>query len=480
MILQKLWVVAVQCGVWAGFLSGSLPMMAQAPFRTITKGTEFKLERLGGKEEDVPGGRGFRGQAGATITLRGPLHLSPSSAADKKLDRLVVRFRTSRAGGSLTGVELLAGSDVIYQHLGIEISGDYSTREVATPARLANVLTLPGIKVNYSNGVTIRLSVSFAAGFEGAADPGELFLFGVEAGFPINPIITQGTVPRTGGAPLLIHGSPAAPASPTPAPAGGAAPVAPGRTAAVLYALMPNNDLVWLRHEGMADGAFNLSLPPAQKVGNGWTVKHVFSGGGGGVIYAVFPNNVLMWYRHTGIGDGSFTWAGGKGNQIGTGWGFKQVFAGGGGVIYAVSDDNQLLWYRHTGYTDGSFTWASNEPKVVGSGWKFKQIFPGGGGVIYAINDQGDLFWYRHDGRADGTFQWAAASGSKIASGWNFSHVFSAGRGVIFAVNDKNEMLAYRHDGFEDGSVRWSPDSGKRVGVGWNVSDAFSGATLQP
>lgn len=481
MMLQKFCAAAVQCGVWAGFLASSSPILAQAPFRTITKGTEFKLDRLGGKQEDVPGARGFRGEAGATITMRGPLHLPPSSAADKKLNRLIVRFRTSKAGGGLIGVELLAGSDVIYKHLGIDLKGDYSTREVAAPPGSANVLTLSGLNVNYSNGVTIRLSVGFAIGFEGGvADPGELFLLGVEADFPVKIAVTQGTIPRTGAPPVLILGGRATPAPAAPAPAGGAAPVAPGRTAAVLYALMPNNDLVWLRHEGMADGAFNLSLPPAQRVGNGWSVKHVFSGGGDGVIYAVFPNNVLMWYRHTGIGDGSFNWAGGKGSQVGTGWGFKQVFAGGGGVIYAISDDNQLLWYRHTGYTDGSFTWAFKDPKVVGTGWKFKQIFPGGGGVIYGINDQGDLFWYRHDGRADGSFQWAAASGSKIASHWNFDHVFSAGRGLIFAVNDKNEMLAYRHDGFEDGSVRWSPDSGKRVGVGWNVSDAFSGATLQP
>src|SRR5581483_4685048 len=205
MVIQNLCVLAAGCGILAGILASNSPMMAQAPFRTVTTGREFTLERLGGTAADVPGGRRFKGQAGATITLRGPLHLSPSSAADKKLERLIIRFGTSRAGGSLTGVELLAGSDVIYQHLGIEISGDYSTREVATPPRLANVLKLPAVKVNYYNGVTIRLSVSFAAGFEGAADPGELVLFGVEAYFPTNPIITQGTIPRTGGATVLIH-----------------------------------------------------------------------------------------------------------------------------------------------------------------------------------------------------------------------------------------------------------------------------------
>ncbi|MGA7237261.1 MAG: tachylectin-related carbohydrate-binding protein [Bryobacteraceae bacterium] len=484
MTIQKLLTVAVRCGFWAGFLICGSPMMAQATFRTTTKGTEFTLERLGSKAEDVPGGRRFRGQAGATITFRGPLHLPASSAADLKLNRLIIRFRTSRAGGSLTGVELLSSlsNSVFYRHLGIEISGDYSTREVKTPPGLANVLDLQGLKIG-SVGTTIRLSASFAAGFEGVADPGELVLLSVEAEFPTKIAITQGTTPRTGGATVPSHGTPSAPASPappTPAPGpAGKAQAAPGRTADILYALMPNNDLWWLRHDGMADGAFNLYSPPAQKVGNGWAVKHVFSAGSG-VIYTVLPNNVLMWYRHMGIGDGSFNWSGGKGSQVGTGWGFKQVFAGGGGVIYAVSDSNELLWYLHTGYTDGSFAWASKDPKVVGNGWKFKQLFPGGGGVIYAINDQGELFWYRHDGRATGAYQWAAASGAKIGSGWNFKHAFSAGRGVIFAVNDKNEMLFYRHDGFEDGSPRWSPDSGKRVGVGWEVTDAFSGATLQP
>jgi hypothetical protein len=477
MTLQKLGVVAA-CGIWAGFLAGSSLTMAQSPIRTITNGREFALERLGGKAEDVPGGRRFRGQAGATITLRGPLHLSASSAADKKLDRLIIRFRTSRAGGSLTGVELLAGSNVIYQHFGIDMSGDYSKREVVTPTGSANVLNLRGLTVG--NGVTIRLSASFAGGFEGVADPGELVLLGVEADFPIKPAISQGTIPRSGSAPVMSSGVPATPVPPSASPSGGAVSAPQGRTAAVLYGLMPNNDLFWLRHEGMTDGAFDLSFPPAQKVGNGWVVKQVFSGGGAGIIYAVLTNNELMWYRHMGIGDGSFSWAGGKGSQVGTGWNFKQIFAGGNGVIYAVSDSNQLLWYRHTGYTDGSFTWANKDPKVVGSSWNFKQVFPGGGGIIYAVNDQGDLFWYRHDGRAAGTSEWATASGTKIGSGWNFKQAFSAGRGVIFVINDQNEILFYRHDGFEDGSARWAPESGKRVGVGWDVSAAFSGATLQP
>ena len=385
-------------------------MMAQATFRTTTKGTEFTLERLGSKAEDVPGGRRFRGQAGATITFRGPLHLPASSAADLKLNRLIIRFRTSRAGGSLTGVELLSSlsNSVFYRHLGIEISGDYSTREVKTPPGLANVLDLQGLKIG-SVGTTIRLSASFAAGFEGVADPGELVLLSVEAEFPTKIAITQGTTPRTGGATvpspelLLLRHLPLRQLRRQDQPE-----KRKGRRAdrSILYALCPTTIYGGC---GTMDGRRRIrSLFAARSKGRKWL------GGEAGLfgwqrrdLYGA-TEQVLMWYRHTGIGDGSFNWAGGKGSQVGTGWGFKQVFAGGGGVIYAVSDSNELLWYLHTGYTDGSFAWASKDPKVVGNGWKFKQLFPGGGGVIYAINDQGELFWYRHDGRATGDYRWGA------------------------------------------------------------------------
>lgn len=61
-----------------------------------------------------------------------------------------------------------------------------------------------------------------------------------------------------------------------------------------------------------------------------------------GVIYGITADNQLMWMRHDGRADGSFRWApmpnGGK--LVGRGWNFKQVFGGGDGIIYgAVQHD---------------------------------------------------------------------------------------------------------------------------------------------
>jgi hypothetical protein len=80
----------------AVFFAGVLT--AQAPFRTITAGSEFKLEGLNGHADDVPGGRRFRVGAFEEISVRAPIHMPASSAADHTLQRLIIRFRTSDQG----------------------------------------------------------------------------------------------------------------------------------------------------------------------------------------------------------------------------------------------------------------------------------------------------------------------------------------------------------------------------------------------
>jgi len=47
-----------------------------------------------------------------------------------------------------------------------------------------------------------------------------------------------------------------------------------------------------------------------------------------GTIYAIAPDNDLMWYRHDGRNDGTFRWAFNEGKKVGVGWSFKQVFSG--------------------------------------------------------------------------------------------------------------------------------------------------------
>jgi Tachylectin len=194
-----------------------------------------------------------------------------------------------------------------------------------------------------------------------------------------------------------------------------------------------------------------------------------------GVVYAINDAKDLLWYRHDGRGDGTFRWAFNEGKKVGNGWSVKYVFSGGDGVIYAINDANDLLWYRHDGRGDGTFRWAFNEGKKVGNGWSVKHVFSGGDGVIYAINDANDLLWYRHDGRGDGTFRWAFNEGKKVGNGWSVKHVFSGGDGVIYAINDANDLLWYRHDGRGDGTFRWAFNEGKKVGNGWSVKQVFSG-----
>jgi hypothetical protein len=102
-----------------------------------------------------------------------------------------------------------------------------------------------------------------------------------------------------------------------------------------------------------------------------------------GAIYAIVDNGDLLWYGHDGRNDGTFRWAVNSvhpelnGRKVGNGWNVKQVFSGGDGIIYAITQNNDLMWYRHDGRNDGTFRWAFNEGKKVGNGWSVKQVFSG-------------------------------------------------------------------------------------------------------
>jgi hypothetical protein len=97
-----------------------------------------------------------------------------------------------------------------------------------------------------------------------------------------------------------------------------------------------------------------------------------------GIIYAINANNDLLWYRHDGRADGSFKWLDNNARKVGVGWDVKHIFSGGDGIIYAINADNDLLWYRHDGRADGSFKWLDNNARKVGVGWDVKHIFSGG------------------------------------------------------------------------------------------------------
>ena len=61
--------------------------------------------------DDVGGGRRFRGEAFALVTLQAKLQMPSTSVAEPRLQRLVIRFRTSASGPSLRAVELRNGSN---------------------------------------------------------------------------------------------------------------------------------------------------------------------------------------------------------------------------------------------------------------------------------------------------------------------------------------------------------------------------------
>jgi len=242
----------------------------------------------------------------------------------------------------------------------------------------------------------------------------------------------------------------------------------------VVYTLMDNGDLLWNRHDGLADGSFRWADAFGRKVGVGWNFRQLMLAEGG-VIYAITHTGDLLWFRHDGQADGSFTWADGKARKVGVGWNMKRVFYGGGGVIYAITDAGDLLWYRHDGRTNGSFAWADSTARTVGVGWNMSRIFAAEGGVIYAISDTGDLLWFRHDGRSDGSFTWADSNARKVGTGWNMRDVIPGVNGVIYTISDSGDLSWYRHDGRGDGSFRWADTKARKVGTGWTYSAVLYG-----
>jgi hypothetical protein len=234
---------------------------AQASFRTVTAGNEFKLEGLKGKADDVPGGRRFRAGAFEDVTVRAPIHVPASSAADNKLQRLIIRFRASDQGPRLVFAELRGGSQVLYRDTDVDIRGDYSKRETATQPTAANVLNLGGIRAG--SDTFIRLTLSFGGGFDSTVNNGEFILIGVEADFSLMPITGHSTVPSADATSLGQH-SPADKVHDN-----GANPVVLGGSSGVIYTVAANNDLDWFRHEGLGDGTFKWAAPAAKKVGSG-------------------------------------------------------------------------------------------------------------------------------------------------------------------------------------------------------------------
>src|SRR5436309_13310541 len=63
-------------------------------------------------------------------------------------------------------------------------------------------------------------------------------------------------------------------------------------------------------------------------------------------IYAIEPNGDMLFYRHDGAVDGSPDWPI-QAAKIGNGWNFRQVFAGRYGARYTISQTGDRLFPRH-------------------------------------------------------------------------------------------------------------------------------------
>jgi hypothetical protein len=193
----------------------------------------------------------------------------------------------------------------------------------------------------------------------------------------------------------------------------------------VVYAMEPNGDLYWFRHDGYRAGAADWRRSP-DKIGNGWNSFNTIVAGENGVIYGRLPDGRLRWHRHLGHDDGSIRWAEAKiVREAGEGWGnFIRIFAGSNGVLYGILGNGDLMWHQHRDHQSGGPAFTAPKPRV-GNGWQeMKAVFSVGQGIIYGVKPGGELTWFRHNGHTDGEFVWAP--NQDIAVGWgNFRHVFA-------------------------------------------------------
>jgi hypothetical protein len=235
-----------------------------------------------------------------------------------------------------------------------------------------------------------------------------------------------------------------------------------------IYAVAQNGNLLYYKHAGWSDGAFNWSHAGAV-IGSGWGgFKRIFAGGGG-VIYAITTGGNLLWYKHTGRTNGTADWATGSGNVVGTGWTFNQVFASnnGDGVIYAVANNGDLLWYKHTGISNGTGSWAGASGSTVGYTWNGLSRLSAQNGTIYGVASNGDLLWYNHTGSSTGAFTWGSGSGNQVGISWAHTTIMLGATGRIYAITDNLDLLWYNHLGASDGSFSWD-NSPQVVGYTWD------------
>ncbi|MFI1667811.1 tachylectin-related carbohydrate-binding protein, partial [Streptomyces sp. NPDC020598] len=88
--------------------------------------------------------------------------------------------------------------------------------------------------------------------------------------------------------------------------------------------------LRWYRHDGWTDGTARWTAGQGGNLlSGGWNIYRTVFSGGQGVIYAITPDGQLRWYRHDGWTDGTARWTAGQGgNLLSGGWNiYRTVFS---------------------------------------------------------------------------------------------------------------------------------------------------------
>ncbi|MEO8133189.1 MAG: tachylectin-related carbohydrate-binding protein [Betaproteobacteria bacterium] len=242
-----------------------------------------------------------------------------------------------------------------------------------------------------------------------------------------------------------------------------------------VFLVKPDGDLLLYEFRG-APNASNSWGPTQIKIGNGWNLRHLFSGGNG-VIFGIDDKADLYYYRFLGFKSGAAQWT--ASSKIGNGWNFPHVLSTGDGKIFAINDAGDMLYYQFRGMNDGSNSWGKTGVKI-GEGWNYPQVFGGGDGVIFAVASNGDLLYSKFYGFPLGKGarpSWGPQK-VRIGNGWNSRRVFSGGDGAIFSITTDADLFFHPYLGMKDGSYSWGTDAGVKVGNGWSGTHIF--ADLRP
>jgi hypothetical protein len=156
------------------------------PVQVTMAGTAFTPEGRDVTIQDESGRRHFRGKPFAKVMLRATLVMPAATAAEFKMQRLAVHFRTSRGGPTLRAVELRNGANTAFR-LETQVGGDYTAREITTPETAANAWDWKNDPVRVSGQSVLRLEVQFPGGIDSQINPGEFVLTNVQVDYPRKP-----------------------------------------------------------------------------------------------------------------------------------------------------------------------------------------------------------------------------------------------------------------------------------------------------